>query len=119
MTLPDSTVPAGIWIISLTPSSNTSLFFPARKFNFFETCLNKLPRVPSAKIVVFAFKIRPGSKFAFGFPSLSRPLSPVRTPIILSPSYKASTAANPGNIFIPLASHCWPSQRFNLESEII
>ena len=114
ITWPASTVPAGIWMISLTPSSKTSGCLPSRRFNFSVTFLNKEPRVPSANTVTLDFKIKPGSKLPFGLPFLSRPLSPVRTPTILLPSYKASTAAKPGKILIPFSSHLVPNQRFSL-----
>ena len=42
--------------------------FPSKSPNFFVTFLKSEPRVPSAKIVIFALSNMPGSKFGLRLP---------------------------------------------------
>ena len=83
------------------------------------SCLVSDPRVPSERTVIFAFRSYPGSKLSFLLPSLSTPLSSVRTPYHMIALQKQFGAlANPVNTVIPAVSTFSPSHFTNRLIEI-
>ena len=76
------------------------------------------PRVPSARITTLARRSYPGSKFAFGWPFLSTPLSSVRTPATRLFSISNSDPAKPVKIVMPAASTFSPIHFAKRFSEI-
>ena len=70
----------GTFQTSLTPSSQTCGSRPSARPNSWIAAPVRWPQQPSARTVALAVRSAPGSKFPSGWPSLPRPLSPVRTP---------------------------------------
>ena len=70
ITVPASMRPAGTSHSSLMPMANCSGSRPAPSGKRRRSCLVRLPRTPSQKIVTLAWMSTPGSKLALGAPCL-------------------------------------------------
>jgi hypothetical protein len=81
------------------------------------SCLARLPRTPSPSTVTLAKMSMPGWKVPFGLPSLSTPMSPVRTPTTRLPSISSCRPRSPGKICTSAASARSASHLATLFSE--
>src|SRR5215212_966539 len=95
----------GTFQTSLTPSSHTWGSEPAR-LNSLIAAPVRWPQQPSASTVALATTSVPGSKLPSGWPSLPRPLSPVRTPRTLPSSTSSCVADVSVSTYAPPSSAC-------------
>ena len=102
---------------SLTPSAHTCGSFAARPRPFSAAPV-RWPQQPSASTVALAVMSEPGSKLPFSPPSLSRPLSPERTPMTLSSSTSSFAPTVSDRMYAPASSAFSPSQRLSSATEM-
>ncbi len=108
----------GTFQTSFTPSSQVWGSRPSPRSNSRMAGPVRWPQQPSASTVAFALMSVPGSKLPFGSPSLSRPLSPVRTPFTSPSSTTSLVAAVSVRMYAPASSACCCCQRASAATEI-